>query len=146
MAGIDTTATKNSLFGGLKVEAKPLEIVTEAKAVPEEKPVLVKIIEADSKTKPEQVKSNNSKWQTLDKVNVLLTTDQKDGLDRVAKKIMKHRSKQLKGRDGKERITANTLIRALIDHFLELEGSFETEVMLSEKDVQEWVRSVFKSI
>lgn len=143
MAGIDTTATKNSLFGGLKAEVKPLEVISELKQAPEEKLILVKRKELDPKIKNEQVKKNNPKWLSLDKVTVLLTTDQKDGLDRVAKKIMKRRSKQLKVSDNKERITTNTLIRALVNHFLEIEESFESEVLLSEQDVQKWIKNAF---
>jgi hypothetical protein len=83
------------------------------------------------------------KWQTLDKVMVLLTTEQKEGLDRIAKRIMKFRSKEIKGQE-KERITANTLIRALVDNFLKHEESVQLEVVTSEDDVKEWVRKLFK--
>ncbi|MFI5344201.1 MAG: hypothetical protein ACHQUC_08275, partial [Chlamydiales bacterium] len=52
---------------------------------------------------------------------------------------MKFRSKQLKGNEEKERITANTIIRALIENFLEFENSLELEVLVSENDVCDWL-------
>jgi hypothetical protein len=54
-------------------------------------------------------KSNIAKWKSLSKVNVLLETRQKDFLDDFAKKIMRNR------KCGGERITANTILRCLVD-------------------------------
>lgn len=87
---------------------------------------------------------SKAKWHSFDKVTALLTTEQKEGLDRVARKIMKFRAIELKGKDDKERITANTLIRALIENFLRTEESLKMEVLSSEDDIHEWVRGIFK--
>jgi hypothetical protein len=147
---INTNDTKNSLFGGLKKAIKP---------VPQEEDLIQEKIfqEPEKETKQESSSpyisnpiehnpdiSTLPKWQTLDKVTTLLTSDQKEGLDRIAIKLMKYRSKQLKGLDNKERITANTLIRSLIDNFLELEDSLQFETLTSEKEVKKWIAKIFK--
>ena len=98
-----------------------------------------------NKSDPQELKSpppehTLPKWQSLDKVTVLLTTEQKEGLDRVAKKLMKYRSRDLKGDENKERITANVLIRALVENFLSKEESIPMEVLSTEKDVLAWAK------
>lgn len=129
MAAIDTKETKNSLFGNLRKETEKEmpSIKISSEEVRAAKPV-EKILD---QTMP--------KWQSLDKVTALLTTEQKEGLDRIARKLMKHRSKILKRKDDCERITTNTLLRALIEVFLKEENSLELDVLLSESDVCEWV-------
>ena len=77
-------------------------------------------------------------------MTVLLTTEQKAGLDLVAKKIMKYRSKEAKECEVKERITSNTLIRCLVDHFLQMESFIQMEALQSENDVQAWIGKMFK--
>lgn len=131
--------TKNSLFGNLKKDSvlekneKICDVITPlSSTVNDEK--LSKKLDNEIDQKLEQ-----PKWQTLDKVTVLLTTDQKSGLDKVAKKLMKYRSNTLRGNDEKERITANTLIRALIENFLSLESKMELETLSSEADVHRWI-------
>jgi hypothetical protein len=59
---------------------------------------------------------------------------------------MKFRSNQLKGIEEKERITANTILRSLIDNFLEVEDSLQLETLTSEKEVKEWISKVFKQL
>lgn len=134
---INPQETKNSLFGGLKKDSITIQPEQEPKQESFRKEVV-----------PVEEKPNDSdqplpKWQSLDKVTTLLTTEQKEGLDRVAKKIMKYRSRDLKGNDSKERITANTLIRALIENFLTLEDSLQLETLSSEEDVHVWVKNIF---
>lgn len=138
---LDTKETQNSLFGGLKKKKEETyavkvksEVPTEPEAQPKEQRSSVTI------------KESKAKWQQLDKVTVLLTTEQKEGLDRVAKKLMKFRSNQLKGIEEKERITANTILRSLIDNFLEQEDVLQLETLTSEKDVREWTSKVFKRL
>ena len=139
--------TKDRLFGGLKQPSKeqPKKDLPhiESTAAPEEtqQPEISKKISAGTTRKPA-----SPKWQTLDKVTVLLTTEQKEGLDRVARKLMKYRSNELKGRDDKERITANTLIRGLVEVFLQSERSIQLETLSSEDDVCEWIAKNFKSV
>ncbi len=130
---LDIGEAKNSLFGNMKSSAKKVE--------PEDE--LLKFDKPEEINTPES-EQGNPKWQTLDKVTVLLTTEQKIGLDRIAKNIMKFRSKELKGNDEKERITANTLIRALVENLISIEASILMEVMSSENDVQKWVKRLFK--
>jgi len=84
-----------------------------------------------------------AKWKTLDRITVLLTEDQKTGLDRIARKIMKFRSKAPCGND-KERITTNTLIRVLIENFLESQVNLPMEFIFSEEELKIWAKKVFK--
>lgn len=135
---LDTGKAKDSLFGNIK---KPKE-ETPTIEIPEAKtePVLTQ-----QEQKGDVVgKESKPKWQQLDKVTVLLSTEQKEGLDRVAKKLMKFRSNELRGIEEKERITANTILRSLIDNFLCLEDSLQLETLTSEKEVKEWIAKVFK--
>jgi hypothetical protein len=83
--------------------------------------------------------SSQPKYDTLDKVTVLLKPEHKEALDRAAKKILRYRSKKLKGSSDKERITANTLIRCLVEIFLCAESKGEMEILRSEKEAQAWV-------
>ena len=143
MAKIDTAETKNSLFGGLK--AFPVDDVVSI-VQKEAQPCTTKAkpaIQTSIKTASDN-QSDKPKWLTLDKVTVLLTPEQKAGLDVVAKKIMKYRAKDLKGQDAKERITSNTIIRALIDRFLQAEEYAQMEVLPSESDVQVWITELLK--
>jgi len=140
---INPQDTKNSLFGGLKKEPKAEAIIIQPESEQIEDTIAIK--EESANVTPQEVKENIPepalpKWASLDKVTVLLTTEQKEGLDRVAKKIMKYRSRDLKGIDAKERITANMLIRALVENFLSKEERFPTEILSSEEDVYEWVK------
>ena len=140
---INPQDTKNSLFGGLKKEPKAEAIIIQPESEQIEDTIAIK--EESANVTPQEVKENIPepalpKWASLDKVTVLLTTEQKEGLDRVAKKIMKYRSRDLKGIDAKERITANMLIRALVENFLSKEERFPTEILSSEEDVYEWIK------
>lgn len=149
MSAIDTGKTKNSLFGNLKKAAQENQ--------PKDTTHVPTVHGEDPQHIPEQLESTTQnqepivdqttptttpKWQRLDKVTVLLSEEQKSGLDAVAKKLMRHRANALKGIEEKERITTNTLIRALIDNFLENEP--ELKVLTSEEDVCAWVETVFR--
>jgi hypothetical protein len=146
---IDTGETKNSLFGGFK--KAPKQVSDENLVSKNELQIKIDIdteaVENENKIIQNDLSENfqiQPKWQTFDKVTALLTTEQKEGLDRVAKKLMKFRAKDLKGRDDKERITANTLIRALVENFLNLEDMMQLEVLNNEKDVQKWLKTLYK--
>lgn len=95
--------------------------------------------------KLEQHSIYKPKWQSLDKVTVLLSTEQKEGLDKIAKKIMKYRSDATKGSQEKERVTANTLMRVLVDAFLERESQLEMEVIIDEEAARKWIEKLFLS-
>lgn len=145
---IDTSETKNSLFGGIKKTAKQSSAAEHLVFQIEENQE--DTVEIKTPTKQEEsvhtqvTGAAQPKWQTFDKVTALLTSEQKEGLDRIAKKMMKFRSKALKGESEKERITANTIIRALINNFLQLEESVQMEILTSENDVNEWIKKIFK--
>jgi hypothetical protein len=87
---------------------------------------------------------NKPKWQTLEKVSVLLSAEQKEGLDKIAKRIMRSRSEATKGNQDKERITANTLMRVLIDAFLEREKDLPMKIITNEDEARLWVDQLFK--
>lgn len=149
---LDTESASKALFGKHLTKEKSSEPNPEVKEnelnlLPKEEPAhtvpLTQQPKASQKVEePSAVTEQIPKWQSLDKVTVLLTAEQKEGLDRVAKKVMKFRSRDLKGNDSKERITANTLIRALVENFLRLEDSMQMEVLSSEEDVHEWVKAL----
>jgi hypothetical protein len=77
------------------------------------------------------------KWQTLEKITTLLTLEQKDGLDELAKKIMKSRAKD--STEIRERITANTILRALLDNFLLITKNAKTGSIQNEDQLREWI-------
>lgn len=123
--------TGSTLFGGIKKSAdkdrfKNTSPIKEIKKQPEE--------------------HSQARWKQLDKVTALLEPEQKEALDRISKSIMKYRSNALKGNDNKERITANTLIRALIDNFVQVVDKLDMEIISSEEEACEWVGKAFKSV
>jgi hypothetical protein len=128
-------STSSSLFGNIKKEAEKVQPIPQEVEEQGSEP----IAQTTSPAIP------SAKWQSFDKVTALLSEEQKEGLDRVARQIMRFRSQKLKGVDNKERITANTLIRALIENFLEVESSLPMETLSSESEVYEWVSKHFKS-
>lgn len=139
---LDTNETKNSLFGGLAKGGKKKDpIESNEKNTPD-----TVISRNEYKAPPSEPISTQTKpkYQTFDKVTALLTSKQKEGLDRVAKRIMKQRA-DLTKREDKERITANTIIRSLIDNFLENEESVKHEIISSEQEVYEWIKKMFKN-
>ena len=77
---IDTDDTKNSLFGGLSKSEKKTSHVKHEKQVVEHP--------REEKTSEEveqpQGISSTAKYTTFDKVTALLTTEQKESLDRIA--------------------------------------------------------------
>ena len=127
--------TGSTLFGSIKKSA-------ETKQDPV--PTTQSITHTQDSTPVYQDSISTPKWQSLDKVTVLMTADQKEGLDRIAKKLMKHRSKVLKGKDDKERITANTIMRAIIENFLKHENMMELEVLTTEDDVNAWIEKLMR--
>lgn len=146
---IDTGKTKDSLFGGLK---KAAQNKATSPAAPNLKMTVQNDLPLEIQDDPclsiqpkttDEAFSSKAKWETLDSVLTLLRSDQKEGLDKVAKKIMKYRSNVTRGRKDKERITTNTVLRAIIDNFLEFEKNLPLEVLTSEEDVLIWIRKLF---
>lgn len=118
----------NSLFGGFK-QHPAVECKTPFKEQ--------KSIESD-------IVASSAKWKSLDKVTVLLTQKQKEGLDAIAKKLMKHRSKNADKAENRERITANMLIRGLIDNLLEREEDLILDSLNFEHDVKLWLSKTYR--
>lgn len=154
---LDIEATSNTLFGNIKKHQINVTVNEESKTqkMPSE--------EVNNSAPHQEIKENEEsfnssklnlailpasstnkpKWQSLDKVTVLLSSEQKEGLDKIAKKIMKYRSEATKGNQDKERITANTLMRVLIDAFLDREHLLPMEVITSEESARKWIENLF---
>ena len=121
--GFDLGKAKDSLFGNIKKAKEPQSIETEIKSETLSHHVdpAPPLAEVNKPGTEENRAETSAKWQQFDKVTALLTSEQKEGLAHsIAKRLMKHRSKELKGNEDKERITANTLIRALIRELFEI--------------------------
>lgn len=84
------------------------------------------------------------KWKTLEKVTVLITSEQKDAVDDLARQIMRFRSQVKKTVGEKERITSNTIIRALLDNFIAHVSSLAIESIPNEKALKKLLGSLFK--
>lgn len=151
MSKINMEETKNKLFGFVNREVNSSPTIHTANDViesPGEAEAILPKKETNELTEVvaqgKAISLSAPKWVTLEKVNVLLAPEQKERLDKIVKKLMKFRSKDLKGRDDKERITTNTLIRALIANFLDNADSLNLETLSSEDDVYKWVGKCFK--
>ena len=127
---LDKQETKNSLFGNIKKTLKPPEEVL--KSNPE-------IIS----TKTDAI-SNRTQLEIIERVTLPLSIEQKEGLDRLAKKIMRNRSNNPFHKENRERITANTIIRALIDTLLEKEYLFEGVTANNEEEAKRLVKGALK--
>lgn len=145
---LDTEQTKNSLFGNIKkqslksVSVEELPVAPIQNRIEKVQPIAVKEPQREEKSDAEpQEDTILAKWQTLDRVTVLLSEEEKEGLDKLSKKIMKYRAKDTRGKKEKERITANTIIRALIDNLLECEDKLEMTVLETEEDVRAWIKN-----
>lgn len=125
---IDQEEAKSTLFGNSRNQTKANNRPKKEMAIEARKEPL----------------SEPAKWETLDRVTVLLTEEQKDGLDKLARKLMKFRAKETRGNPDKERITANTFIRVLIDNLLERETGLPLEVVSSEEELKLWTSKLFK--
>lgn len=99
----------------------------------------------DDSIDPAPVENNlQPKWKTLEKVAVLLSVEQRDGIERIAKNIMRNRAKRSINSEKRERITANTIIRALIDTLLEKETLASGLAANAEEEVRDWLKRILK--
>ncbi len=124
---IDQEETQNSLFGNIKKQVKPAEKIKE-----------------QTHFETNELEDLSPKWSTFDRISVLLTEKQKDGLNNLARRLMKFRVKETRGNPTKERITANTLIRVLVDNFLEKEAELPLEIICSEEELKLWTGKLLK--
>ena len=99
---LDTSKAKDSLFGNIKKAKEPQSIETEIKSetLSHHVDLAPSIAEVNKQETEENRVEELAKWRQFDKITALLTSEQKEGLDRVAKKLMKHRSKELKGNEN----------------------------------------------
>lgn len=123
---LDKEETKNSLFGGLKESSTPTSTSPKTKEV------------------PKSATSNLPKWRTLEKVTVLLTNQQRDAVEDLARTIMRHRSSSDIKSEDRERITANTVVRALIDNLIETIPQLKIEDIRNEDELKSRLQSVFR--
>ena len=131
---IDTDEAQDNLFGDFKKKSK------KSKKEPEGTPV-DKYVQYGLALKDE--KASKAKWQDFEKVTALLSYEQKEQLDKIAKQAMKYRSK-LPATKERERITTNTVLRALIESFLERAQDLDEEVINDERDAKEWIAKLFR--
>lgn len=154
---IDIQETQNSLFGNIpktaRIEALNPEFEQQADTPVEQE---AEQEEAKSKaqahqsysaeTRPDERQESvptGPKYSELDKATVLLYPDQKESLERWARRLMKHRSKAMKG-ESKERLTSNSFIRSLIDLALERESKLDLAFIHDENDLQAWLSQLFR--
>lgn len=129
MGAIDKKSVGDSLFKNF----------TKQETAQREKPAAREIV-----AEPALEERHLSKYLTLQRVTVLFDEPQKEGLDLLARKIMRHRSLNSKEKRKKERITANTIVRALVDCLLEKEQNVELPIIYTEAEAKSWVRDLLK--
>jgi hypothetical protein len=122
----DPEEAKKSLFGGLSNSA-----TSKGKK------------NATSKAK-ESAFAALPKWKRLEKVTVLLTNEQRDAIEDMARQVMRFRSKGAVSKENRERITANTVVRALLDSFLCKASLLEMEAISNEDELKCWLERLFK--
>jgi hypothetical protein len=135
---INTSKVGDSLFGNISKEpvAKKKKV---SKVLPEIKVSISKQNKKLEKTiKPEKQEQSLGlpKWKEFVKVSAYLREDQKDTLDNLAKQIMRSRETGTSN-EGKERITANSLVRVAVDILCEKIPGFEVEGISNEDELRE---------
>lgn len=123
---IDPEETKKSLFGGLKSSTCRVRTSPTPEVAKKETPSL-------------------PKWKTLEKVTVLLTNQQRDAVEDLARSIMRHRSHGGTKSDNSERITANTVVRALIDNLIETAPDLAMKQIHNEEELKAWLSQLFST-
>lgn len=89
------------------------------------------------------ISSDLPKHKTLERITLLISSEQRDAIDKLSKKIMRHRSKDTELSKSRERITSNSLFRALVTNFLERVDSLQMETICDETTLTEWVGKLF---
>ncbi len=125
---IDREETKNQLFGGFQK--------SRTSEVQKEKDPAISIDKSETSKLP--------KWKTLEKVTILLTSEQKDHMDDVARKLMRFRHKGCSPLDDKERITANSVVRVILDNVIERIDALEIQNIRTENELKTWMSGLFK--
>lgn len=123
---IDAEETKKSLFGGLKESLPSTSIAPKTQEV------------TKSGT------PNIPKWKTLEKVTVLLTNQQRDAVEDLARTIMRHRTSNDKSSIDRERITANTVVRVLIDNLIDIIPTLKIRNIDNEAELKIWLQQMLQ--
>jgi hypothetical protein len=132
---IDKDAAADSLFGHIKQTRE-----SEKNKAPRKALEIKELPNEEVKQSPVEVASQ---WPTHERQTIILTIRQKEELDRLAKQIMRSRPRHTFQKvTERERITANTLIRALIDIFLE-KGEFPVPPEINnEEETKLWLKTL----
>jgi hypothetical protein len=123
---INRDEVKNTLFGGIK-KSQTLEV--QKQPTPKENKF---------------ASSELPKWKTFEKVTVLLSSKQKDAIDELSKKLMRYRSQKGSMPESRERITANSIFRSIVDIFIEKSDALDMTAVQNEEELMVWIRQVFK--
>jgi hypothetical protein len=138
---IDAEETKNSLFGGLKSSTPKAEKKQQTSEVAKLDTCKLKTVEHQQL--PQVQTPALPKWKTLEKVTVLLTNQQRDAIEDLARAIMRNRSQSNPSKDDRERITANTVVRALIDNLIETISELQIKEIQNEDELKLWLQQLF---
>jgi hypothetical protein len=134
---IDKEETKKSLFGGLKSNTTP-EV---PKIATSEVSEFVSYEHPKSQTS-EKTLSVLPKWKTLEKVTAMISTRQLDAIDQITRDAMRNRHKI--PHTNRERITANTVLRALLDILADKLPLVEVPPLNNEESVKDWLTLLLK--
>ena len=135
---LDKQAASNSLFGNIKRKESGVSPSSPKAAVlANHSPVI-------EKQENDDLSSFQAELDTLDRIVLPVTYQKKEELDRLAKQIMRNRSRHPlnHARKDKERITTTSLLRALVDIFLEKGGYNEVPGLYTEVEVKEWLKKI----
>lgn len=155
---IDQQKAKNNLFGNFtKGKAKEQEKNVSKKASQQVSNSLPSIVlqetdeDFDSSHSPQKViipkdsvLPQPGKIDDLERFFVRMTCDQRDALDNLSKRLMRFRPKPGQYQGERERITANCIMRALVDNFMKRYHLLDIEPIMTEKDLHEWVSQLFR--
>ena len=138
---LDTENSKNTLFGGMK-KSGTSEVIKSGSSK-HKKSDSPKVEKSETTQVANSVESP-PKWKTMEKVTVLMTTEQRDVIEDTARRLMRFRSKGELPKEDKERITANTVLRALLSNFIDRISSLELASIQNEEELQDWLKKMFR--
>jgi hypothetical protein len=139
MPKIDKGETKKLLQG---ITANPTPEVSEPPTQEVKESTTSELEEFGTSAVEEEETQELPKWKTLEKVTALITPKQRDALDRVAKGAMRNRYRI--PHKGRERITANTVLRALLEILADEIPTVEIPPLNNEDSVTDWIRLLFR--
>lgn len=151
MCALNINDAKESLFGGIKAVAKkqqqdvkqPTKNLESNQKI--KNPIFSKNEENAQQIQSLRHETELPKSMTFDRVTLRLTPEQRDQLAIIARKTMRARSRFGSNVDERERITSNTILRALIHNFLIRAEELEEASIYNEEDAIKWINQLFKS-